>query len=64
MQLIGEVQKLDWEGCTGTFMATLIKEANKEISRLLKTYYPMTISPEESWLLNIGIYAGFVRKNC
>ena len=47
MQLVEVVERLGGEDCMLSAVTALIKTANKSISRLRNTSYPMTLSPED-----------------
>ena len=47
MQLVEVFDILGGGGCVGAAMLTLIKTANKLISRLHNKHYPMSLSPED-----------------
>jgi hypothetical protein len=47
IKLVGFVEKFGGEDCAGTSSVALIKTANKEISWLRHTLYPMNLSPKD-----------------
>ena len=51
MQLVKVFETMGGEDCLGADMVALIKTANKSISRLHKSNYPVTLLPEDKLII-------------
>jgi hypothetical protein len=63
MRLLETVETLHEENCMVKALTKLIVTANRAISHLRNTYYPMILSAEDRLAIKIGKNVGYVRGN-